>query len=258
MKRKSGGITIMFLPDEGSGSRSLHFSPWLVRLGVLGMAAAVIAVAGMATSWWYLAIQAGRSWRLEASVDSLQAETVRVRSLAEDLARLEAEYERIRLLFGNDQELVPPDLWLPPTGLAGSRNIDGGGSTQDHLPTGWPLTEPGFVTRSLMEGEAGDHPGLDIAVPTDSYVRSAGVGQVVRTGEDPLYGFFVVLEHPAGYETVYGHLSMILVERGQEVQRGEVIALSGSTGRSTAAHLHFEILLDGVPVDPLSMVEQPR
>jgi murein DD-endopeptidase MepM/ murein hydrolase activator NlpD len=50
---------------------------------------------------------------------------------------------------------------------------------------------------------------------------------------------------------------MILVSRGQEVRRNEVIALSGSTGQSTAAHLHFEILYEGTPVDPLSMVEQP-
>jgi murein DD-endopeptidase MepM/ murein hydrolase activator NlpD len=56
---------------------------------------------------------------------------------------------------------------------------------------------------------------------------------------------------------VYAHASAVLVDRGQLVRRGEVIALTGSTGRSTAAHLHFEILLDGLPVDPLSMVEQP-
>ncbi len=73
-----------------------------------------------------------------------------------------------------------------------------------------------------------------------------------------MYGFFVVLEHGDGYQTVYAHASAILVERGQVVRRNEVVALSGSTGRSTAAHLHFEILLDGLPVDPLSMVEQPN
>jgi murein DD-endopeptidase MepM/ murein hydrolase activator NlpD len=76
-------------------------------------------------------------------------------------------------------------------------------------------------------------------------------------GEDPVYGFFVVLDHGDGYQTVYAHTSMILVERGQNVRRKEVIALSGSTGQSTAAHLHFEILLDGLPLDPLSMVESP-
>jgi murein DD-endopeptidase MepM/ murein hydrolase activator NlpD len=80
---------------------------------------------------------------------------------------------------------------------------------------------------------------------------------VLRVGEDPMYGFFVVLDHGEGYQTVYAHASTILVQRGRSVRRHEVIALSGSTGQSTAAHLHFEILLDGLPLDPLSMVERP-
>ena len=126
-----------------------------------------------------------------------------------------------------------------------------------YLPSSWPLTEPGFVTQALVEGGSDDHPGLDIAIGTGSYIRAAGAGQVLRIGDDPLYGLFVVLEHQEGFQTVYAHTSMILVARGQLVRRNEVIALTGSTGRSTAPHLHFEILLDGVPVDPFSMVEQP-
>ena len=99
--------------------------------------------------------------------------------------------------------------------------------------------------------------GVDIAVPTDSYIRAAGGGTVVDGGEDPVYGRFVVLDHGEGYSSLYGHASQILVERGQRVRKNEVIALSGSTGRSTAPHLHFEILLNGEAVDPLSMVTQP-
>jgi murein DD-endopeptidase MepM/ murein hydrolase activator NlpD len=98
---------------------------------------------------------------------------------------------------------------------------------------------------------------MDIAVATDSYIRASGAGQVLRTGVDPIYGRFVVLDHGQGYQTVYAHASMILVNRGQTVRRGEVIGLTGSSGRSTAPHLHFEVLLDGLPVDPLTLVEQP-
>ena len=127
----------------------------------------------------------------------------------------------------------------------------------DETPTSWPLTEAGYITQNLIEGGAEDHPGLDIAIPTDSYVRAAGGGRVLRVGEDPMYGLFVVLEHGGGYQTVYAHASMILVERGETVRQREVIALSGTSGQSTAPHLHFEILLDGIPLDPMSMVEQP-
>jgi murein DD-endopeptidase MepM/ murein hydrolase activator NlpD len=109
----------------------------------------------------------------------------------------------------------------------------------------------------LIEGDAGDHPGLDIAIGSGSYIRAAGAGQVLRTGEDSIYGRFLVLDHGQGYQTVYAHASMILVSRGEAVRRGEVIALTGSSGQSTAPHLHFEVLLDGLPVDPMSLVEQP-
>jgi murein DD-endopeptidase MepM/ murein hydrolase activator NlpD len=247
----------MFLPEEGGRSRSLHLSVVTLRVGMVGLLLLGVAAATMASSWWFLAVEAGKSWRLEALVDSLQAEQTRVRVLAAELGRVEQEYEKVRALFTSGADPVAPDLWLPPTGLAGTRDIRADPSEGDDLPTSWPLTEAGFVTRALIEGEAGEHPGVDIAVGTDSYVRAAGSGRVVRAGDDPLYGFFVVLEHGRGYQTVYGHLSMILVERGQAVEKNEVIALSGSTGRSTAAHLHFEILLDGIPIDPLTLVAQP-
>jgi murein DD-endopeptidase MepM/ murein hydrolase activator NlpD len=122
----------------------------------------------------------------------------------------------------------------------------------------WPLDVGGFVTR----GEAGPgdsveaHPGIDIAVPTGSPVRAAGGGRVEKAGTDSAYGLFVLLQHPGRYETMYGHASRLLVREGDSVQAGQVIALSGSSGRSTAPHLHFEIRLDGKSLDPLTMVKR--
>lgn len=113
------------------------------------------------------------------------------------------------------------------------------------------------MTQELYDGNAGDHPGLDIAVATDSYIRAAGGGDVVDVGEDAVYGRFVVIDHGDGYATLYGHASHTFVALGQFVRERQVIALSGSTGRSTAPHLHFEVLVAGEPVDPLTFVEQP-
>ena len=257
MRKRFGGLTVVFVPDEGGESRSLRLSPRALRVSLILALVTAVGGAIMATSWWYLAVQAGRTWQLQATVDSLTLEQTRVFALADQLERVESEYERIRLLFGSSADPVSPDLWLPPAGLPGAGSARPRGGTEDSLPTLWPLTEAGFVTRSMVEGEGEDHPGLDIAIGADAYVRAAGEGRVLRVGEDPIYGFFVVLEHGEGFQTVYAHTSMILVERGQRVRRAEVIALTGSTGRSTAPHLHFEILLDGIPLDPLSMVEQP-
>jgi murein DD-endopeptidase MepM/ murein hydrolase activator NlpD len=108
-----------------------------------------------------------------------------------------------------------------------------------------------------MEAGGGQHSGVDIAVPTDAYVRAAGPGTVVDVGEDRVYGRFIILDHVAGYRTLYAHASTTFVERGQRVRRDEIIALTGSTGRSTAPHLHFEVLMNGDPVDPLTLVDQP-
>lgn len=129
---------------------------------------------------------------------------------------------------------------------------------QGSLPISWPLTDPGFVTQSLLEGAEGEHPGLDIAVPSGSYIRAAGAGLVSDTGQDPVYGNFVTIDHGEGYLTLYAHASEIFVEEGRRVRRNEVIALTGNTGRSTAPHLHFEIRLNGDTVDPLTLVDPPN
>jgi murein DD-endopeptidase MepM/ murein hydrolase activator NlpD len=80
---------------------------------------------------------------------------------------------------------------------------------------------------------------------------------VIDVGEDAVYGRFVVIDHGDGYATLYGHASTTLVNLGQSVRERQVIALSGSTGRSTGPHLHFEVLVNGEPVDPLTVVDQP-
>jgi len=258
MSRRPRGLTIVFVPDESGESRSVRLSPRAYRAVKVGGAVALALLVLIVASWGFLALRAVRSFHLQVTVDSLQAERTQILSLAEELSRVEAEYENLRSLFGYGETPIAPDLWLPPSGLPGSRTVGAGVASEEFLPTSWPLTQPGYITQPLIGGEDLEgHPGMDVAIPTDSYIRAAGSGRVVRTGDDPVYGLFVVLEHGEGYQTVYAHASGVFVERGQPVRRGEVIALTGSTGHSTAPHLHFEILLDGLPVDPLSMVQQP-
>jgi murein DD-endopeptidase MepM/ murein hydrolase activator NlpD len=132
-----------------------------------------------------------------------------------------------------------------------------GGPTR---PSRWPLDETGYLTRGQVKAGGRDepHPGIDIAVSVGSLVRASGGATVAQAGEDPEYGFFVLLEHPEEYQTMYGHLSRILVTQGVSVAPGEVIGLSGNTGRSTAPHLHFEIRQHGSSLDPLTMVKEGR
>lgn len=94
------------------------------------------------------------------------------------------------------------------------------------------------------------HGGLDIAVPIGTYVSAAGEGKVSFAGRKGGYGNVVIIEHPDGRQTRYAHLSSISVSVGDDVSMGQPIALSGSTGKSTGPHLHFEMRENGVVVDP--------
>ncbi|MGH7568981.1 MAG: M23 family metallopeptidase, partial [Gemmatimonadales bacterium] len=126
------------------------------------------------------------------------------------------------------------------------------------IPARWPLDVRGFVTRGQVRpgSPAESHPGVDIAVLAGTPVRAAGGGTVEEAGIDPDYGLFVRLRHPDGYETMYGHASRLLVRGRDEVGAGQVIALSGSSGRSTAPHLHFEVRKSGRSLDPLTLVKE--
>ncbi len=250
-------FSILLVPDEGGESKSLRLSyrvaGLLLALGGVVSAALVLMVG----SWWYLAMEASRVGELQLAMDSLATENARVGALARELAALETRYEEIRSLFGTDTTLAASDLWLPPSEAGRARQGASDRASEGSEPTSWPLTEAGFVTQVYLEGTEGEHPGIDIAIPTDSYIRAAGSGRVVRAERDSVYGQYVFLDHGNGYETLYGHASMILVEAGTMVRKSEVIGLTGSTGHSTAPHLHFEILRNGMAIDPLSMVEQP-
>ena len=261
MKRNGGRkLTIMVMADGGPESRTIHISYRWLRVLAAGASVLAFALTVMAGSWWYLAARASRVADLELQLQAVDGDRARVQTLARQLESIEAQYGNIRDLFGSSGSGAESDVWLPPaSGSRRGRGAETLPAVGASRPTVWPLSEKGFVTQALIEGSAGndDHPGVDIAVSTDSYIRAAGGGTVVDLGEDEVYGRFVVIDHGEGYSTVYAHASLHLVERGQRVREREVIALSGSTGQSTAPHLHFEILLNGVAVDPLTMVEQP-
>lgn len=246
------GLSVILVPEGGGSSRTFRLTRGRLRLLRAGAAAVGMLVLGLIASWIVLAVRASHTAELEARLAELEADRETVEQLVATLAEVEGRYERLREMFGPDAAAT--GVWLPPPTAGRTPTSDSGGEA---TPSAWPLSERGFVTQNLLDDDSGVHPGLDIAVPADTYVRAAGSGTVAEVGEDPVYGKYVALDHGQGYSTLYAHASQTFVERGRPVRRGEVIALSGSTGRSTAPHLHFEILRDGEPVDPLTLVRPP-
>ena len=94
------------------------------------------------------------------------------------------------------------------------------------------------------------HKGIDIAAPKGTIVRATADGIVVLAGKKNGYGNAIIISHGYGYKTLYGHNSELLVKNGQKVKKEEAIAKVGSTGYSTGNHCHYEVWVNGTPVDP--------
>ena len=113
----------------------------------------------------------------------------------------------------------------------------------------WPVSGP--VTSSFGVRWGRMHEGIDIAVGQGTPVRAAAAGTVIYVGWMEGYGNLVAIDHGNGLSTAYGHNSSLASSVGQSVSAGQVIAYSGSTGHSTGPHVHFEVRVNGAPVDPL-------
>jgi murein DD-endopeptidase MepM/ murein hydrolase activator NlpD len=127
-------------------------------------------------------------------------------------------------------------------------------STPSIWPTrGWVTSSFGF-RKSPFTGLREKHEGWDIAARNGAPVRATADGVVVVEGREYGYGNLVEIDHGYGIVTRYGHNSKHLVKVGDSVKRGQVVSLVGNTGRSTGPHLHYEILLNGIPVSPKNYI----
>ena len=126
-----------------------------------------------------------------------------------------------------------------------------------HIPmAGFRLPAPGYVTSSYGWRRYRMHRGTDIKVQVGDSIRNSWDGQVRIVGWDPRgYGYYVVVRHDNGLETIYGHLSRPLVDEYERIYAGEVVGLGGNTGRSTGSHLHYEIRYLGNALDPATFID---
>lgn len=111
----------------------------------------------------------------------------------------------------------------------------------------------GYRADPMTHGR-GNHQGIDIAASYGQPVHASGDGLVLQAGEQGGYGKAVFLAHGFGLTTRYGHMSAITVRPGQRVKRGDVIGRVGSSGRSTGPHLHYEVRVDGEPLNPVGYI----
>jgi murein DD-endopeptidase MepM/ murein hydrolase activator NlpD len=183
---------------------------------------------------------------LDRLLSSGRADVVRQSDWHREIARIRLEaqtrlasFQEIAWYVGNQKSLrnATPSVWPTEgqiTSLYGYR----------------------FSPMYRDDGETGEfHPGVDIANSPDTLIAATADGTVLFSGWTHGYGNLVVIEHGYGLQTVYGHTSKALVKVGDRVHKGQVIAYMGTTGRSTGAHLHYEVRRQGRAVNPMQFLK---
>jgi murein DD-endopeptidase MepM/ murein hydrolase activator NlpD len=260
MKSERRWVTIVVHRDGDLQDRIYRVPARLLPVAkVAAIVAAVLIVIG-AILYAPIVLTAARVPGLNSEIRRLTADNERVRELEQILGQLESRYDQVRNALGADAlpvaGSVPDDRLMATAAYAvfdGATAYDSGPS----LPVHWPIDTlhfRAFVTRGQVENGPDAHRGIDIAVRVGTPIRSAGGGTVRGAGFDAQYGLFVQIDHPDGYQTMYGHASRLLVQNGDHIEAGQIIALSGNTGRSTAPHLHFERRRGDQLVDPFATI----
>jgi murein DD-endopeptidase MepM/ murein hydrolase activator NlpD len=172
---------------------------------------------------------AGRAHRSDhgTGLSRLEDELARLEAVVAQLANLTVEHDMASMAFPNRR------------------------------PIGAGRTSSGFGTRrDPFTGRPARHEGLDFAAPVGTPILASAGGRVVAAGPSGAYGNAVVIDHGNGLATLYGHASRIFVRPGDLVMPQQAIAAVGSTGRSTGAHLHFEVMRHGIRVEPRDYLTQ--
>lgn len=188
---------------------------------------------------------------LEKQVQNFEYQIGAKETLIAKTRQSESEYRALMSELRQEQQLITNQVVALQSELEGKlADIDDSGSA---TLISWPLHgiitavyhDPTYPFRNLFE-----HSGLDIAVTSGTPIYAAAPGYVAwsRTGNS--YGNYVMIIHANGYATLYAHMSSFVVSQEDFVSRGQVIGYSGNTGFSTGPHLHFEVRINGIPVDP--------
>jgi len=257
--------------------RRIHVPHKAVYAAFLFALVGCLFVLGFLSSYLRMTMKVAHYNTLRQEVDSLRAKYQELQRVTnqktEQLATLETLANEVSVAYGykrtpetspdisNRQTLAPTfheslqDYNFLQTASISKLYHNYAKQWQTHVrPSLWPVE--GRVLSSFgdrtdpFSGEEAVHTGIDLSAPMGSIVRAAADGIVVRADWMSGYGKLVVIDHGNGLQTYYGHLSRFEVVPGEEIRRGDVIARSGATGRVTSPHLHYEVRMSGIPVNP--------
>jgi murein DD-endopeptidase MepM/ murein hydrolase activator NlpD len=253
------GFSFIIAPHGTGTTVTLNLPGRLVIVLVIGVVALIVGLAFVGVTYTKLALLAFETGKLKTENRNLRMRNRKIEKIEEEIARIDQMRSQIEAWAGlapedtasgdEAQVVLVPRMWPRRYTYA----ILGPSFGPDSLRApGMIAPVAGWVSRRFIEGGADlpAHPGIDIAAPTGTPVKAALDGTVSKAGWDDIYGNLIMISHNDSLSTIYGHNAKILVKEGEYVSKGQIIATVGSTGRSTAPHLHFEVLKNGEPRNP--------
>jgi murein DD-endopeptidase MepM/ murein hydrolase activator NlpD len=280
--------TLIVVPHAKARFRKIQFSVRLAKWTAGIAIAVVMTTTGILVHYTRLATEVHNLRQLRAENEQLAAKT---HAYEENASKLQAKVLQLQAMVNKLGVMAGLDHSLPDPAVAGVGGVTGAESqapsvslqdmdksltaltdrsekletfyrTQSVLlsstPSIWPARgylSAGFGKRQdPFTGQPDFHPGIDISTPIGTKVHAPANGLVISCGPQGGYGNALVIDHGYGIVTRYGHLAGFNVKPGQRVQRGDVIAFVGSTGRSTGPHVHYEVWVHDQAQNPIQFI----
>ncbi len=287
-------FNLLMVRDDGSRVLRLSVSGWAVAAVMGGLAVTVLGLAFIYPDYVSLRHQrstfAALSARLQTQQGLLDASQSRMREIRSEIDSWRDLHAKIWEPFGPEAAAARRGTGVGGGTGAGASTTDGNrspvkeemdrllGIVRDEgesirslerflgrasrvlasLPSRWPVRGPVNSDfgerRSPWAPNSEFHSGIDIGAAIGTPVKAPAPGVVVFAGQHPEYGVTLIIEHGNDTKSLYGHLSKVNVAMDQQIKRGDTVAFTGNTGRSSGPHLHYEIQVKGQPVNPHSYI----
>ncbi len=249
-KKVHKGYSIVIIPENGSGSTTIPMSVGRFRLIVLLIVLWISTIVAIISFWGSYAYDKQQLTELRKEYSSITEQANRVAKVEENLIEMDRYIRYIRLAMTMTGKEQPPALeeFIVNDSLKKSYELSAESENFSNMPNIAPVVK-GWVSRAFSEKE--EHFGVDYAAAVGVSVRAPARGLVVDISIDEFLGNTVTIDHGNGFVTRFAHCKDIIAQKGDSVERGEMVATVGNSGKSTSgSHLHFELKKDGVLVDP--------
>jgi murein DD-endopeptidase MepM/ murein hydrolase activator NlpD len=265
MNKKTNHYTLMFFPEDNGKPFTLRVHKNIVRSLIVFVFVFICFLIMLLFKSGEIAAKLQMLYIVKLEKDKLETENKQLREITSKFNKIEELYTYL------DKLANPPISSVSKVTIDTNKNSEVSGQSVNTLVFSQSISTSvikdnsnaipnilpvdGWITRTFLKDvDSSQHNGVDFAATLGSSIKATAPGFVEEIQNDPYLGLLITINHENGFKTKYGHCSQVLINEHNYVKRGQTIALVGNTGRSTAPHLHYELIKDGVNIDPMKLL----